>query len=1152
MATTNHERVGKALELLKAGLGPFVDREMQRAVKAQRVGAAAPRPFVADPNVGERRVSEWDAAALLKLMWETWNDAFRAILGPAERGFVGELRGHRNRWAHQEPFSGDDAYRALDTAGRLLAAVSAPQAAEVDRLKMELLRVRFDEQARGERRRQAGLAIGSGAAALKPWREVVTPHQDVASGRYQQAEFAADLWQVYLRHFDAWRRARFGAGRSAGPGEPVGAWRAAPTSRAGRGEGADEYHDPVEFFRRSFLTESLKGMLTGAVRRLAGGAGDPVVQLQTNFGGGKTHSMLALYHLFSGAAPGELAGVEALLREAGAPAPPPVRRVVLVGIRISPGNPVTKPDGTVVRTLWGELAWQLGGAAAYARVAADDERATSPGDVLQQLLVEHGPCLILIDEWVAYARQLHDQSDLPAGSFETQFTFAQALTESVKAAGNCLLVVSLPASDAAGSPHAQADDVEVGGQRGREAIDRLRNVIGRIESSWRPASAEEGFEIVRRRLFEPFADPARFRDRDVVARAFADGYRRQHQEFPPECRDADYEQRIAAAYPIHPEIFDRLYGDWSTLVTFQRTRGVLRLMAAVIHCLWERGDRNPLILPAHLSIDDQRVQSELTRYLPEHWAPVIEKDVDGPRALPRRIDGQVANLGKHSACRRVARTVYLGSAPAAGAPQRGIEDRRIKLGCVLPGESPAVFGDALRRLAAAATYLYQDGARYWYDTRPTVTKLAEDRAEQLRRDPERVAQAAGARLRAALRDDGGFGRVHVAPASGHDVPDERETRLVVLGVGQPHHRDPGSPAQTAAAALLESRGNAPRLYRNTLVFLAPDQSRLQDLDEAVRRCLAWESILAERETLDLSPHQVRQAETQRDAAAEAVTARLPETYQWLLTPVQKAPADPVAWESARLTGQGALAVRAARRLKSDDLLAAGFAGTSLRMALDRVPLWRGDHVALRQVVDDFASYLYLPRLLDPPAALLGAVADGVGLLTWEAEGFGYADGFDEDARRYRALRGGQVVSPADPDAPGVLVRPEAARRQLDAEQAAPAATPGSGGAAETGGAGTAPAPGSEPGPGPSPAPPPDPRPTRFHGSVALDATRAGRDAGRVADEVIAHLAGLVGSNVRVTLEIEADVPGGAPEHVVRTVTENSRTLKFDSHGFERE
>lgn len=154
---------------------------------------------------------------------------------------------------------------------------------------------------------------------------------------------------------------------------------------------------------------------------------------------------------------------------------------MLVGNRISPGNPSTKPDGTVVRTLWGELAWQLGGKKAYQRLAADDERATSPGDVLRELLVEYGPCLILIDEWVAYARQLHDQGDLPAGSFETQFTFAQLLTESARAAKNCLVVISLPASDTAGSPHTQADDVEVGGIRGREALDRLRNVVGRIE-----------------------------------------------------------------------------------------------------------------------------------------------------------------------------------------------------------------------------------------------------------------------------------------------------------------------------------------------------------------------------------------------------------------------------------------------------------------------------------------------------------------------------------------------------------------------------------------------------------------------------------------------------------------------------------------------
>jgi predicted AAA+ superfamily ATPase len=1115
MAITNHDRIGKALDLLKAGVAPFVEREFKNTYQAK--GQVEAALLLGEDRVNAKKpISQWDSAALLKVMWDSWNEVFRRTLGPAERSLVGELRGHRNQWAHQQSFTSDDAYRALDSAGRLLTAISAPQSDDVEKMKMELLRLRFDEQVRGEKRKTAGTAIESAASStLKPWREVVTPHKDVASGRYQQAEFAADLWQVHL------------------------------------GEGTDEYRDPAEFFRRTFLTESLKRLLVDAVQRLSGKGGDPVVQLQTNFGGGKTHSMLALYHMFSGTSPGQLAGVDAVLAEAGVKDLPKAKRVVLVGNKISPGNPVTKPDGTVIRTLWGELAYQLGGKAAFKRVAADDEKATSPGDVLRELFKEYGPCLILIDEWVAYARQLHDQSDLPAGGFETQFTFAQVLTESAKLAGNCLLVISLPASDTAGSPHAQPDDVEVGGVRGREALDRLRNVVGRIESSWRPATADEGFEIVRRRLFEPLVSQDQFKQRDVVAREFFDFYRTQHQEFPPECREADYERRIKAAYPIHPEIFDRLYTDWSTLVKFQRTRGVLRLMAAVIHSLWEKGDRNPLILPSMVPIDDPRVQFELTRYLSDNWVPVLEKDVDGPNSLPLRIDGDVPNLGKVHACRRVARTIYLGSAPLTQAAHRGLEDRRVKLGCVMPGESPAIFGDALRRLAAAATYLYQDGPRVWYSTQPTVTKLADDRAEQFKRDPDRVFAELEHRLREDLKRTGDFARIHPMPHSGADVPDDLDARLVVLGTDFPYTKEPGNPAEMAAKAMLELRGNSPRLHRNTLVFLAADKARLQDLDEAVRKYVAWDSILAEKEVLNLDPHQVRQAETQRKAADGAVTARLPETFQWLLVPTQSNPQAPIEWQALRLAGTDALAVRASKKLRNDELLIPSFAATRLKMELDRIPLWRGDHVAVKQLVQDFAQYLYLPRLAEP-SVLVEAVREGVGLLTWEHDTFAYADSLDEEGSRYRGLRGGQNVSISSHDTPGLIVKPGVARKQIDEESVrAPAtgaagATPGVqlGGGSQPGAGGAGPTGGTTPAAAT--------KPRRFHGAVTLDATRVGRDAGRIAEEVIAHLVGLTGADVTVTLEIQANVPGGVPANVVRTVTENGRTLKFDSQGFEEE
>ena len=1110
MAVTNHERVGKGLELLRAGLGPFVERELKQAVQTGNLSGHR-RKEIADDPMFRRPSSEWDVAVVLRLIWDNWHDAFSGTLGRSDRSLVSELRDHRNKWAHQEPFSSDDAYRALDSVQRLLTSISAPQVREIDAHKQELLRVRFQEQVRGERRRTGRTMAAAGAVdGLKAWRDVVTPHQDVASGRYQQAEFAADLWQVFL------------------------------------GEGTDEYRDPAEFFRRTYLTASLRQMLVGAVQRLTGRGGDPVVQLQTNFGGGKTHSMLALYHLFSGAPPTSLAGIDEVLKSVDTPRLPAVRRAVLVGNRISPGNPVTKPDGTVVRTLWGELAWQLGGPEAFARVAADDEHATSPGDRVRELLVESGPCLVLIDEWVAYARQLHEQSDLPAGSFETQFTFAQTLTESAKAVDNCLLVISLPASDSGGSPHTYADDAEVGGQRGRDALQRLRNVIGRVEAPWRPASAEESFGIVRRRLFQTFVDAAQFTARDVVARGFSDLYRTQQQEFPAECREADYEKRIKDAYPIHPEVFDRLYTDWSALAKFQRTRGVLRLMAAVIHHQWESGDRSPLILPGSIALEDARVQSELTRYLDDNWTPIIEKDVDGAESLPLRIDSDQPNLGKFAASRRVARAIFLGSAPSTGAAHRGIDDRRVKLGCVMPAEPPAVFGDALRRLATAATYLYEDNARYWFATQPTVTKLAEDRAEQMRRNPDRLFQEIANRVRADLRQKGDFSRVHPLPHSGQDVPDDTDARLVVIGIEYPHSRGGESPALKQAQAILESRGNSPRIYRNTLVFLAADATRLQELDEAVRRFLAWESIIAEQEHLNLAPQQVRQAETQREVAATEMTTRIPETYRWLLVPVQSDTHGAVAWDALNLTGADPLAVRASRRLRAQDGLMTAYGATVLRMELDRVPLWRGDHVSVSQLAEDFARYLYLPRLKGPEV-LLRSIDDGVSLITWEQESFAFAEGFDEDAGHYRALRFQDRINLPDAGAPGLLVKPAVARRQIDATIHQPPKPGGSGNGGNGPGGGDDP-----PDPSPPPPPPPPRLLKRFHGTVTLDATRVGRDASQIADEVIAHLAGLVGANVTVTLEIEAEIPDGAPENVVRTVTENSQTLKFTNQAFERE
>ena len=1102
MALTNRDQVGRALDLLQQGLAMFIQQEVDSAMRRGRVGPDALRALAQDESQARSFPEGWDAAALLNAIWQLWDPVFRFPLGPAERSLVAELRKVRNRWAHQQNFTGDEAFRALDSVALLLQQVKATQAAELGPLKDELLRRRYEERARvaDQRRKRRERATRSDeVAGLVAWREVITPHDDVLSGRYEQAEFAADLHAV---HQDP---------EAAGP----------------------EYADPQGFFRRTHLTGGLRALLTGAARRLAGAGGDPVVDLQTNFGGGKTHSMLALYHLFSGAAVSELPGVGELLAEAGAPAPPSgVRRVVLVGNRIAPASPIEKSDGVTVHTLWGEIAWQLGGKAAYERVRADDENATNPGAALGELLRDYGPCLILIDEWVAYARDLRERAGLPAGSFDTQFTFAQNLTESVKTAKNALLVISLPASGDAGAS-SDASDEEVGGERGREALGRLRNVLGRVASSWRPATAEEGFEIVRRRLFRDVPGHL-FKHRDQTARRFAEHYRQNPGAFPAGCGEAAYRERIEAAYPIHPEVFDRLYEDWASLLRFQRTRGVLRLMAGVIHELWSANDQSPLILPGMIPLDPGPVRSELLRYLGDPWDSILDQDVDADDALPERIDEANVAFGRAQAARRAARVVFFGSAPKQRAAQRGIEARRVRLGCAVPGQKPAVYGDALRQLVESATFLYEDGSRVWYDTQPTVAKLARDRAEELRTRPDEVAAEVVRRLREAARERGVLAGVHPVPRDSADVPDERRTRLVILAPEFRHTRGGGdSPARKTAADLLQNRGTQPRQYQNTLLFLAADEARFPDLDEATRRYLAWDSVVSESEKLNLAPSQKKQAENRKNDAERRVAATLPEGYCWLLAPKKKSAAARVRWEEVRLRGGGDGPVAgAAGRAVREELLITSFGPSVLRQLLDSVPLWEGNHVDLRKLADYFAGLLELPRLAGPEV-LAETITRGLGLLNWKQDGFAFAEAWDEEEERYRGLSAGAAFR-VGADSAGLLVRPDAVPPP-EPKPDEPVPTP-------------------IPSPVPTPVPvlsdPPAPQPRRYHASATLDAGRLGPDAARVAEEVVSHLAGLERATVRVTLEIDAERADGFPEQVVRVVRENGQTLGFRSQGFE--
>jgi predicted AAA+ superfamily ATPase len=260
--------------------------------------------------------------------------------------------------------------------------------------------------------------------------------------------------------------------------------------------------------------------------------------------------------------------------------------VVLDGNELSPSQP-RRHGSITARTLWGDLACQLGGEEAYALVAKADEDGTSPGKaVLKQLFDGYAPCVILMDEMVAYARQFESGRTYPGGTFDSVLSFIQALTEAAAASPRTAVLASLPESN-----------LEVGGEQGKRALESLEKYFGRIEAIWKPVATEEAFEIVRRRLFGTLTDTTA---RDAVCRAFADLYHQHTDRFPSDAGEARYLQRLKDAYPIHPEVFERLYEDWASLEKFQRTRGVLRLMALVIHRLWSDDNRDLLILPGSL------------------------------------------------------------------------------------------------------------------------------------------------------------------------------------------------------------------------------------------------------------------------------------------------------------------------------------------------------------------------------------------------------------------------------------------------------------------------------------------------------------------------------------------------------------------------
>ena len=1002
----HRDALNHALDLFRDGMRPFLIRCL-RAIPGSNVERAIKNSLPDkkrewfEQNIsasGGNSADYIDVNDFPHLVQKNWRDAFKSAF-PDNDPVISKLwmvADARNQAAHPGTSDLDVEYvrTHLFIIADLLERINNPEAAQgVTALRDEMFAGPESAEPVAAPLLPSGAAKETAIASyqLKPWREVMPPNRDVAEGAFQQAEFMADLQRVHDGSADA-----------------------------------NIYGNPINFFGQTYITPGLKSLLENALRRLAGLGGDPVVQTKTGFGGGKTHSLIALYHLvknFAALTSSPVNGqrqqtsleIRAIAAAAGLSPEQEMEAsiAVLDGQFISPSDPYTTDDGDPLNTLWGVMAWQLGGQEAYNRIGQSAREGTAPGGrQLDDLFASVGPCLILIDEPLAYIR------NAKAEQRERIYTFMQALTQSAAHNSQVFVVLTLP-----------QNAVEIGGETGQAAMTQLESTLGNImhraEATWEPLAVNEAFAVVRRRLFGEVVDTAA---RDSACAAFATMYGNGRGEYPRYAREQNYLQRMQDCYPIHPEIFDRLYQDWSSIPEFQSTRGVLRMMATCVSRLYQDGNAAPLIMPADLPLSYAPLANEFNRLLPGNWSPVLS-EVDAPGGQADLIDGSSTRFSEYGVARRVARAIFLGSATSGAT--KGIDRRSIHLAVAQPGHGLPRYNEALERMVESLYYLYYQDNRYYFHAEENLNKVVTDRKNALRTralDDKIVEQ-----LKAAV---GARADVIVCPADTAAVADADWVRAVVLAPHQSinSRSDEKDDAEPVIHDLLTQRGGAPRIHRNTLLFLAARKDEIRALRDAAGAWLAWHSITnGEQALTGLSAERRRQAANSLREADTDLRKALVQAYRWAIAPVQHNPQQAAdyrlsSWltNAAAHDNPGDIIGSALQTFNKEEVLLNQLSPSILEQQLEQY-IWASSayphHIALKDLWDIFTSHIYLHRLAQR-SVLDQAVANAV------AEGrCGYAGGHN-GSQYLEPLRFRRDLADLPRPLPGLLVKPATAEREL--------------------------------------------------------------------------------------------------------------------------
>lgn len=790
---------------------------------------------------------------------------------------------------------------------------------------------------------------------LTPWTRVATPNLDIRERRFDLGIFAIHLGEI----------------------------------ASGSGHGQPEYADPMTFFDLTYVTRGLRTQLVSMMQRLSGrGQGASVVQIDTTFGGGKTHTLLAMYHLAKhGHALRDRADVRSLTNEAREETPPQAAVVVLDGSYLSPSQPRHTPEGIILKTLWGELAYQLGGAEAYEMLRTSDENMSAPGSRdLKELLQALGqPVLILIDELLDYATKAGAVKVGRGYLVEQVQSFIKALSQAVDAHPKALMVLTLTSSpQQIFGEAARRLQQDIAGQ-----YATFKAILERVQRTEVTAESAEIYEILRRRLFEQTGHPS---DHEAVANAYWQYYRQNQTVFPGETIAPDYRQRIAQAYPFHPDLIDVLRDRWGTIQGFQKTRGVLRLLALVVSNLYRQNHGAPLIHVGHIDLSDPEIRRELLGHVdsPGGYDSAIGSDIAGlpgskAEALDQRIGGDYYRFGL---CEGLATSLFMYSHSGAAGFVGGSKPQ-LWLGMLQPDVMPALAADAFSKLESELWYMEKEGTVYRLGVDPNLNMMLVQRMDALRQDRDKLVEIVYSTVEALAGTN--FGKAIIWAEDSRLVRDNNTLKLVIAPPSATFREDdPELRAQLYMDDILKNAGDRHRQFRNTIIFALPTPEGMANIEQAAIRLIALEEI-KNSTGRNLKDYLREELDQQLAAARVGLPSAIWGAY--IVTGTAGRDNDYwIVWESGikPYRQNDTLSQRIWERLTDSERLLEKFDPDYLVRSGDGrfAILWPADQFAVKtqDLWDSFARYDYLPMLASQ-RVLQETIAWGVqrGL-------FGYATG----------------------------------------------------------------------------------------------------------------------------------------------------------------